>query len=117
MQVRNPYNGTEPLQCLCITATGEQYPMSCISTPLIDVRDNVTEMVTRWVGNGYDHTKVWTADMGWMEMSEYQVRKQLQEDRRQLEEEQRKFKARKERAQLAVKETPHEDDPTPELEQ
>jgi len=86
MQVRNPYSGTTPLQCLCITTTGEKFNMSCISKPLVEVRDDVTEMIVKWEGPGYNHSKVWTLAKGWLEVAEYQERKRFEEEKAKFEE-------------------------------
>lgn len=95
MQIRNIYPGTPPLQCLVITNEGEKTPMSCISTPLIDIADNVSEVIVRWQSHDYDMTKVWTAAHGWLEVADYEERKKFAEEKRQLEEDKKRFKARK----------------------
>lgn len=116
MQIRNIYIGTPPLQCLVITNEGNKTAMSSLSTPLIDIPDNASEVIVRWQSHDFDVTKVWTAAHGWLEVADYEERKKFAEEKRQLEEDKKRFKARK-GLQLDVKVTqPDENDTPPELE-
>lgn len=86
MQIRNPYVGTEPLKCLAVTLAGDKYPLSMISTPLLTVNDDVSELIVEWPWQGQVQSKVWTQAKGWLEVCEYHERKAFEAERAELAE-------------------------------
>jgi len=112
MQIRNPYAGSDPLQITAITVNGVQSNMSLVSYPFVNIDDDVAEMLVRWKGNGYDFSKAWTKEKGWLDISEYEERKAFEIEKAELA-------RQKERARIRTKplEVKHEDlETTPDTE-
>lgn len=104
MQIRNPFVGTDPITCEIINTSGVKNNMSCMSTPLITVEDDTVEMLARWNFRGNTIVKVWTKANGWLEMSEYEERKEHERAKAELE---------KAREALKRKQRKHEDHTPP----
>jgi len=104
MQIQNKYPGTPPLKCQVILEDGEQYSMSCMSSPLIDLPEDAVEVLVNWTGPDYSIDKVWTKSNGWLEVAEYQERKQFEAEKVAAEvEKQKRAEAKRVEAAKAAK--------------
>lgn len=113
--IRNPYAGSDPLQITAITTDNQRYNMSLTSYPYVEIDNDVTEMLVRWQGPGYDLSKAWTKEKGWLEISEYEERKAFEAEKADLERQKERNRIRTK--PLEVKVTPSEDNtPTPDPE-
>jgi hypothetical protein len=114
MRIHNPYAGSDPLQVTAITADNRRYTMSLTSYPYVDIDDDVLEMLVRWQGPGYDISKAWTKEKGWLEISEYEERKAFEAEKAELErqKERNRIRTKPLAVQLDLKVTPSEDNPT-----
>lgn len=104
MQIRNPFVGTDPVQCELLNSRGEKHKFSSLSKPLIEVGDDTVEMLARWNFRGSVMVKVWMKDKGWLEVSEYEERKAHEQAKVELE---------KAREALKRKQRKHEDSTPP----
>lgn len=117
MRIHNPYAGSDPLQVTAITADNRRYSMSLTSYPYVDVDDDVTEMLVRWQGPGYDVSKAWTKEKGWLEIKEYEERKAFEAEKQLFETAKARQRNLKfppsdvKEVQLDLKVTPSEDNP------
>ncbi len=85
MQIRNPFVGTDPIVCELMNSRGEKTRYSCVSKPLIEVDDDTIELLARWNLRGTTVMKVWTKGNGWLEVSEYEERKEHARAKEELE--------------------------------